>query len=91
MNKKKKSSGGFFLVVYMLEEKKTVYYRKWWNPSKLVSYFKSIGKEFLWIKIYIQEEDYLVNPKGKNYYRIFDKNNPVEDFNYYKFSNKTES
>lgn len=81
---KRRASGGFFCVVYLSDDKKTVWYRKQWKPSALVKLFEKRGKPWLWIKTYLTENDY-INDKS-SFYTIFDKNNPVSDFNYYKFS-----
>ena len=81
---KRRASGGFFCVVYLSDDKKTVWYRKQWKPSALVKLLEKRGKPWLWIKTYLTENDY-INDKS-SFYTIFDKNNPVSDFNYYKFS-----
>ena len=76
-------SKGFFCVVYLKDEKKTVYYHKVYTPSKLATF---LANRFLWIKIYIDKQDYFYNPKGTNYHAIFDTDNPVTIFNFKQFS-----
>jgi len=83
---KTRESQGFFCVVYNTADKKTIWYNKTWNPSKLANYLMDKGKKWLWIKIYIKKQDYLSNPNS--YHSIFDKNNPVIDFNYKPFQRK---
>lgn len=83
---KTRESQGFFCVVYDTVAKKTVWYNKTWNPSKLADYLSNKGKEWLWIKSYIKKQDYFSNPDS--YYAIFDKDNPITNFNYKPFQNK---
>lgn len=96
-----KNQGFFCVVYFILESEQrtdrkgnmkrvitkgsTVYYRKVWNPSKLANYFYSQKKEWLWIKIYTDKQDYFSCPKANNYYAIFDENNPVRSFNFSPF------
>lgn len=77
-------SKGFFCVVYFWDTKKTCYYHKVWKPLNLSTTISN----WLWIKCYISKEDYFSAPKANNYYRIFDKDNPVESFTFKKFSKK---
>lgn len=76
---------GFFCVVYLKNEKKTVWYKKYWRPSKLANYLTDNGKPWLWVKIYINKDDYFNNTKGTNYHAIFDADNPVTDFTFQPF------
>ena len=80
------NSQGFFCVVYDITTRKTVWYDKIWNPSNLAKYLNGKGEEWLWIRSYINKEDYFSNPD--NFYTIFDKDNPITDFNYKPFKIK---
>lgn len=79
---KTRESEGFFCVVYFTDTKKTAWYNKTWQPSKLA---KSLNN-WLWIKIYINKQDYFSNTKGTNYHAIFDKDNPIQEFTFKPFS-----
>lgn len=81
---KTKESEGFFCVVYFSDTKKTVWYRKTWQPSKLA---KTLNN-WLWIKVYINKDDYFLNPKANNYLAIFDKNNPIQEFTFKPYMKK---
>ena len=81
---KTKESKGFFCVVYFTDTKRTCYYHKVWNPKKLAL---SINN-WLWIKSYVSSQDYYSNPKGNNYYAIFDAQNAIRDFTFQKFTKK---
>jgi len=81
---KKTESKGFFCVVYFSDTKKTCFYHKVWKPKNLASQLQN----WLWIKCFIKKEDYFSDTKANRYYRIFDKNNPVENFTYQIFSGK---
>lgn len=83
---KKKESEGFFCVFYLKEEKKTMWYSKVWKPSTVAEYLDKQNKPWLWIKSYIHKNDYYSNPKGNNYYAIFDKDHPVRDFTFQPFT-----
>jgi hypothetical protein len=85
---KKTESKGFFCVVYLSEEKKTTWYNRVWMPSKLVEYLNKENKSWLWIKIYINKNDYFSNTKASNYHAIFDKDHPVHNFTFRQFANK---
>ncbi len=77
-------SKGFFCVVYFYDTKRTCFYHKVWKPKNLASHLEN----WLWIKCFIHKEDYFGNTKANNYYKIFDKNNPVENFTFQPFSRK---
>ena len=79
---KKSESKGFFCVVYFFDTKKTCYYRKVWRPKTLAATLEN----WLWLKCYIDKQDYYMNTKAESYYKKFDKNNPVEDFTFQAFS-----
>lgn len=81
---KKKESKGFFCVVYFSDTKKTCYYHKVWKPKSLASKIDN----WLWMKCYIDKQDYYQNTKAENYYKIFDKNHPIEEFTFGKIHNK---
>lgn len=83
---KKTESKGFFCVVYLSEEKKTTWYNKVWMPSKLADYLNKEDKKWLWIKIFIDKQDYFSDTKANNYHAIFDKDNPVQQFTFQPFS-----
>lgn len=83
---KKKESQGFFCVVYFADTKKTAYFHKVWNPSKLANFY---ANKWLWIKIYIDKNDYYSDRQAQNYYKIFDKNTGVEIFTFQPFSKNT--
>ena len=81
---KKQQTSGFFCVVYFSDTKKTGWYNKSWNPADLARKLNN----WLWIKIYIDKQDYHSNPKANNYYKIFDKDNPIEEFTFKPFIKK---
>lgn len=85
---KKNEKEGFFCVVYFTAEKKTTYYRKTWNPAKLANYLTLQGKNWKWIKIYIDKQEYHSNTEANNYYKIFDETNPVYSFTFAPFRKK---
>lgn len=81
---KTNESKGFFCVVYFSDTKKTCYYHKVWNPSNLAAKLSN----WVWIKSYIDKQDYYSDPKLDNYYKIFDKNNSIESFTFQPFLKK---
>lgn len=81
---KSTESKGFFCVVYFTDTKRTCYYHKVWKPKKLAETLNN----WLWIKCYIDKQDYYTNPKSNSYYKIFDKENGVVDFTFQPFSKK---
>lgn len=85
---KKTKSQGFFCVVYLSSEKKTTWYNKVWRPSKLADYLNKENKSWLWIKVFINKQDYFSDTKTTNYHAIFDKNHSVNDFTFQPFSKK---
>lgn len=82
---KERESEGFFCVVYFTDTKKTAYYHKVYTPSKLAGTIAN----WLWIKVFIDKQDYYSNTKTTNYHAIFDKNNPVIEFSYRPFLKKS--
>ena len=81
---KSTESKGFFCVVYFKDTKRTCYYHKVWKPKNLAITINN----WLWMKCYIDKQDYFNNPKSNNYYVIFDSNNPITDFTFQPFSKK---
>ena len=81
---KKQQTSGFFCVVYFDDTKKTCYYRKVYTPSKLARTLKN----WKWIKIFINKEDYFNDTKTTNYHAIFDDENQITEFNYRHFNKK---
>jgi len=43
------------------------------------------GKEWLWMEVYVNKQDYYSNPQENNYHAIFDIKNPITDFNFKPF------
>lgn len=79
---KTRESKGFFCVVYFKDTKKTCFYHKVWKPRNLANALNN----WLWIKCYVHKDNYFESPKMNNYFRIFDKNHPVEDFTFQQFN-----
>jgi hypothetical protein len=82
---KVRESEGFFCVVYFSDTKKTAYYHKVYTPSKLAATLAN----WLWIKVFVDKQDYYSNTKTTSYHCIFDKNNPVTEFSYRPFLKKS--
>ncbi|HFK5512755.1 TPA: hypothetical protein ACGZ9U_003701 [Elizabethkingia anophelis] len=79
---------GFLCVVYF-ESGNTAKYHSQWNPAKLA---RALTNPWKWMKIYIMKSDYELDKanshKSRNYYAIFDKDNPIKEFNFGLFYGK---
>ncbi len=81
---KSNESKGFFCVVYFMDTKKTCYYHKVWKPKNLAEKLDN----WLWIKCYIDKNDYYSNRKSENYHKILKNDVLVEDFTFQPFTKK---
>lgn len=77
-------SKGFFCVVYFSDTKKTCYYHKVWKPKNLAHKLEN----WLWIKCFVDKNDYYSNRKAENYFKILRNNSLIEDFTFQPFTKK---
>lgn len=74
----------YFCVVSLKESGKTRYFYKIRNPSDLATSLQNNGEEWVWIKGYENNQDYINNQNS--YLFIFDEKNPPNNFENIQFS-----